>query len=124
MCKRYFLDLGTRETKFTIGEEFTRGYGRNMDDGIMYVTVTKPEPHIIMFNAEERMKGWRFETNYTFSPLGKVIYTYTRSRLYGHRIYGLFGYLVNFWVVPISSNILKLTIYPEFDLNFGYMVNF
>ena len=41
-----------------------------------------------------------------------------------HRIYGLFGYLMNFWVVPISLNILKLNIYPEFDLNFGYMVNF
>ena len=49
---------------------------------------------------------------------------YTRSRLYGHRIYGLFGYVVNFWVVPISLSTIKLTIYPEFDLNFGYMVNF
>ena len=28
--------------------------------------------------------------------------------------------LVNFWVVPISLNILKLTIYPEFDLSFGF----
>ena len=73
MIKKQSLDLGTRETKFRIGEEFTRGYGRNMDDGIMYVTVTKPEPHIIMFNAEEKMKGWRFETNYTFSPLGKSV---------------------------------------------------
>ena len=49
---------------------------------------------------------------------------YTRSRLYGHRIYGLIGYMVNFWVVPISLSTIKLTIYPEFDLNFGYMVNF
>ena len=48
---------------------------------------------------------------------------YTRFRLYGHRIYGLFGYLVNLRVDPISLDILKLTIYPEFDLNFGYMVN-
>ena len=51
-------------------------------------------------------------------------FVYTRFRLYGHRIYGLFEYLVNFWVVPIYLNILKLTIYPGFDLNFGYMVNF
>ena len=49
---------------------------------------------------------------------------YTRSRLCGHRIYGLFGYMVNFCVVPISLSTIKLTIYPEFDLNFGYMVNF
>ena len=49
---------------------------------------------------------------------------YTRSRLYGHRIYGRFGDMVNFWVVPISLSTIKLTIYPEFDLNFGYMVNF
>ena len=77
MIKKQSLDLGTRETKFRIGEEFTRGYGRNMDDGIMYVTVTTPEPHIIMFNAEERMKGWSFETNYTFSPLGKSVPQYT-----------------------------------------------
>ena len=34
------------------------------------------------------------------------------------------GYMVNFWVVPISLSTIKLTIYPEFDLNFGYMVNF
>ena len=49
---------------------------------------------------------------------------YSRFRLYGHRIYGLFGYLINFWLVPISLHILKLTIYSEFYLNFGYMVNF
>ena len=54
----------------------------------------------------------------------KVTVEYTRSRLYGHRIYGLFGYMVNFWEVPISLSTIKLTIYPEFDLNFGYMVNF
>ena len=53
-----------------------------------------------------------------------VVHFYTRSRLYGHRIYGLFGYMVNFWVVPISLSTIRLTIYPEFDLNFGYMVNF
>merc|ERR1719507_1469405 len=46
------------------------GYGRNEDDGVMYVTVTKPEPHVLMFNSEERLKGWTFESNYTFSPLG------------------------------------------------------
>ena len=52
------------------------------------------------------------------------VFIYTRSRLYGHRIYGLFGYMVNFWVGPISLSTIKLTIYPEFDLNFGYMVTF
>merc|ERR1712117_109632 len=63
-------DLRTTETKFTIGQEFTMDYGRNMDDGIMYVTVTKPEPHILKFNSEEKLKGWTFEANFTFSPLG------------------------------------------------------
>ena len=65
--------MRTTETKFTIGQEFTMGYGRNMDDGIMYVTVTKPEPHILKFNSEEKLKGWTFEANFTFSPLGKYM---------------------------------------------------
>ena len=33
--------------------------------------------------------------------------TYTRFLLYGLRIYGLFGYLVNFWVVPISLSLVQ-----------------
>ena len=32
---------------------------------------------------------------------------YTRFRLYGLWICGLFGYLVNFWVVPISLSLVK-----------------
>ena len=43
-----------------------------MDDGIMYITATNPEPHILMYRSEERLKGWSFETNQSFSPLGKL----------------------------------------------------
>jgi len=69
-------DLGARETRFRLGEEFTRGYGRNMDDGIMYITATNPEPHILMYRSEERLKGWSFETNQSFSPLGMKMDAY------------------------------------------------
>ena len=36
---------------------------------------------------------------------------YTRFRLYGLQIYGLFGYLVHFWVVPISLSFSKVCRY-------------
>ena len=57
-------------------------------------------------------KIWLTIENLIFYPV-----TYTRSRLYGHRIYGLFGYLVNFLLVP--NRFLFHTIE-----NFGYMVCF
>ena len=41
--------------------------------------------------------------------------TYTGFRLYGLRIYGLFGYMVNFWLVPNRVDFHTIE-------NFGYMV--
>ena len=41
--------------------------------------------------------------------------TYTWFRLYGLRIYGLFGYMVNFWLVPNRVDFHTIE-------NFGYMV--
>ena len=42
-----------------------------------------------------------------------VLLKYTASRIHGHRIYGLSGYMVNFWLVPngIGFHTVKILIY-------------
>ena len=39
--------------------------------GVMYLTFTNPVPNVLHFVTEERVKGWQFESNLTFSPMGK-----------------------------------------------------
>ena len=44
---------------------------KNVISGVMYLTFTNPEPNMLRFVTEERRKGWEFESNLTFSPMGK-----------------------------------------------------
>ena len=39
--------------------------------GVMYLTFTNPEPNVLNFVTEERVRGWQFESNLTFSPMGR-----------------------------------------------------
>merc|ERR1712037_575972 len=43
---------------------------KNVISGVMYLTFTNPEPNMLRFVTEERRKGWEFESNLTFSPMG------------------------------------------------------
>ena len=45
---------------------------KNVISGVMYLTFTNPEPNMLRFVTEERRKGWKFESNLTFSPMGKL----------------------------------------------------
>ena len=45
---------------------------KNVISGVMYLTFTNPEPNMLRFVTEERRKGWKFESNLTFSPVGKL----------------------------------------------------
>ena len=52
---------------------------------------------------------------------------YTGPRLHRHRIYGLSGNIVNFWLVPngMGFHTMKYVGYlVKIGQNFGYMVNF
>ena len=44
---------------------------KNIISGVMYLTFTNPEPNVLRFDTEERVKGWTFESNLTFSPMGE-----------------------------------------------------
>ena len=39
--------------------------------GVMYLTFTNPTPNVLNFVTEERVRGWQFESNLTFSPMGE-----------------------------------------------------
>ena len=42
-------------------------------------------------------------------PLEAAV-NYSRFRLYGLRIYGLFGYMVNFWMVPTGITVSEFLV--------------
>ena len=44
---------------------------KNIISGIMHITFTNPEPNVLRVLTEERVKGWKFNTTLTFSPMGK-----------------------------------------------------
>ena len=50
---------------------------KNVISGVMYLTFTNPEPNMLRFVTEERRKGWKFESNLTFSPMGNLLKSVT-----------------------------------------------
>ena len=76
-----------------------------------------------IWNNRLRRRPRRIEKFWCFCVFSK----YTASRLHRHRIYGLSGYMVNFWLVPngMGYHTIKYFGYMvKISQNFGYMVNF
>ena len=67
-------DFMTRENNFRLDEEFSVVWGRN--NGIMHSTCTRKKPNVIACVAEERKKGWNFESKMIFSYEGMIAERY------------------------------------------------
>jgi len=63
-------DWVTRKIKFQLNQDFKIHYGTGAGRGILQNHCSRPSHNVIHCSSDEREKGWKFQFDLIFSPLG------------------------------------------------------